>query len=191
MVARAEPFPGVWTSTSITAALAGSALIAAGMGVFVASQLHHGESVESPPFMSVVRRLSHSPSELYGRFGGWNSQVIIHAPLYYHLAGLCALPMARGRLDFVTAALAAGPLLTMSGLAPVLTAAYRLARLDRAPARTERLAISLTVTTPVVGGFRCGGFWQNLTRWCRIQRPQMRTSPLTETGDDDQHIATA
>jgi len=140
-----------WVSVWVTAVLAVSAAVAAGIGVLLALSVHDAEALESPLLMSVARQLSNNPWELYGPFGGRNLLVLIHAPLYYHLAALLAWPMARAGLDPVTAALAAGRSLSMLGLAVTLTAAYPLARLDGAPARAGWLAILLIASAPVVG----------------------------------------
>jgi len=101
--------------------------------------------------LSVARQLYSGPWELYGPFGGRNLLVLIHAPLYYHLAALLAWPMARAGLDPVPAALAAGRCLSMVGLGVTLAAAHRLARLDGAPARAGWLACFLIAAAPVVG----------------------------------------
>ena len=69
--------------------------------------------------------------------------MLIHAPLYYHLAALLAWTMARTGLEPMTAALVAGRSLSLMGLAMTLTAVYRLARLDGAPARAGWLAVCL------------------------------------------------
>jgi len=140
-----------WASACVTAVLAISAALAIGIGVLQALRLQDAEALESPLILSVARQLSNSPWELYGPFGGRNLLVLIHAPLYYHLAALLAWPMARAGLDLVTAALAAGRSLSMLGLALTLAAAYRLARLDGAPARAGWLAMFLLASAPVVG----------------------------------------
>ena len=142
---------GAWASAWVMAVLAVSAAVAAGIGVLLALSLQDAEALESPLMLSVARQLSNSPWELYGPFGGRNPLVLIHAPLYYHLAALLAWPMARAGLDPVTAALAAGRSLSMLGLALTLAAAWRLARLDGVPARAGWLAIFLLASAPVVG----------------------------------------
>ncbi len=140
-----------WVASLVVAALLGSAAVAIVIDVFLASRLEDGEALESPMMLPVARQLSHSPRELYGPFGGGNPLVLIHAPLYYRIAALLAWPMARAGLGFVTAALASGRMLSLLGLALTAAAAYRLARLDGAPARAGWLALSLLVTAPVVG----------------------------------------
>ncbi|MFI5457589.1 MAG: hypothetical protein ACHRXM_19275 [Isosphaerales bacterium] len=142
---------GAWASAWVTAILAVAAAGAIGIGVLLALRLQDAEALESPLMLSIARQLSSSPWALYGPFGGRNLLVLIHAPLYYHLAALLAWPMVRAGLDPVTAALAAGRSLSMLGLALALVAAYRLARLDGAPARAGWLAIFLLASAPVVG----------------------------------------
>jgi hypothetical protein len=144
---------GAWAPACVTVILAGSAAVAIGIGVLAALRLEDAEPLESAFILSVARQLSNSPWELYGPFGGRNLLVLIHAPLYYRLAALLAWPMARAGLDVVTAALAAGRSLSMSGLAVTLAAVYRLARLDGAPARAGWLAVFLFASAPVVGVF--------------------------------------
>lgn len=153
MVSKRQRRAVAWVASGVTWALVVSAVAAIGIDVFLASRLEDGEALESPLILSVARQLSHSPWELYGPFGGSNPLVLIHAPLYYRLAALLAWPMARAGLDLVTAAMAAGRTLSLLGLALNAAAAYRLARLDGAPARAGWLAVSLLVTAPVVGAF--------------------------------------
>src|SRR5262245_392899 len=88
-----------WESAWVLAVLAIAAAIAIGVGVRRASSPQDAEALESPLLLSVARQLHRGPWELYGPFGGRNPLVLIHAPLYYHLAALLAWPMARAWLD--------------------------------------------------------------------------------------------
>jgi len=150
-VSSSEQRRAAWASVWVTAVLAVSAAGAVGIGVLLALIVHDAEALESPLMLSVARQLFNNPWELYGPFGARNLLVLIHAPLYYHLAALLAWPMARAGLDPVTAALVAGRSLSMLSWALTLAAAWRLARLDGAPARAGWLAIFLLASAPVVG----------------------------------------
>jgi len=110
------------------------------------------EALESPLVLVVARQLVEGPWGLYGPYGGRNPLVLIHAPLYYHLAALAAWPMARLGLDPVPAALVAGRLLSSLGLVATLVAAFRLARLGGAARWAGWWAALLLAATPVFGG---------------------------------------
>ena len=85
-----------------------------------------------------------------GRSAGRNPLVLIHAPLYYHLAALMAWPLVPCGVDPVSAALAAGRSLSFLGLAS------RWRPATGWPGSTERLAErvvghALIAASPVVG----------------------------------------
>jgi Dolichyl-phosphate-mannose-protein mannosyltransferase len=146
-----QPRVGAKTSAWITAILLAAAAVAVLFGVSLAVSPEDNERFESVLILSVARQLVRGPWELYGPFGGSNPLVIIHAPLYYHLAALMAWPLYRGGLDHVTAALAAGRALSFLGLGWTLVAAYRLARLDGTPRSAGWWAVLLIAASPVVG----------------------------------------
>ncbi len=100
--------------------------------------------------MSVARQLYRSPRELYGPFGRDNPWVLIHAPLYYRVTALTAWPLVRAGMDPVLAALVAGRSLSMLGLVVTLIAAFRLARLDGAPAIAGWWTVLLIAATPLL-----------------------------------------
>ena len=83
---------GAKTSACVTVVLLAAAAIAVGFGVSLALDPADAEPLESPLALSVARQLVHGPSELYGPYGGSNLLVMIHGPLYYHLAALLAWP---------------------------------------------------------------------------------------------------
>jgi hypothetical protein len=143
---------GAWARAWVVAVLAIAATIAAGLGAIAALSSEDAEALESPLLLSVARQLLGNPWQLYGPFGGQNPLVLIHAPLYYHLAALLAWPMAGAGLDPVKAAMVAGRSLSVLGWVLALWAAWRLARLDSAPARAGWLAVFLLASAPVVGG---------------------------------------
>jgi len=110
------------------------------------------EALESPLVLAVVRQLVEGPWGLYGPYGGHNPLVLIHAPLYYHLAALAAWPINRVGLDPVPAGLVAGRLLSSLGLVATLVAAFHLARLGGASRWAGWWAALLVAATPVFGG---------------------------------------
>jgi hypothetical protein len=123
-----------------------------GFWVSMALMPEDTEALESPLVLAAARQLVEGPWGLYGPYGKQNPLVLIHAPLYYHLAALGAWPLARAGLDPVSAALVAGRSLSVLGLLATLAAAYRLARLDEAPRRVGWWAILLFAATPIHGG---------------------------------------
>jgi len=140
-----------WASDWITAVLAVGAGVL-GFWVSMALRQEDTEALESPLVMAVARQLVAGPWGLYGPYGKQNPLVLIHAPLYYHLAALAAWPLARAGLDPLSASLVAGRSLSVLGLLATLAAAYRLARLDGAPRRVGWWAILLFAATPIHGG---------------------------------------
>jgi hypothetical protein len=110
------------------------------------------EALESPLVLPIAAELTAGPWRLYGPYGGDYPFVLIHAPLYYHLAALLARPLARAGVDAVTAALAAGRALSAVGLVVALIATYHLARVDGAGPAAGWWAVLLAAATPVHGG---------------------------------------
>jgi hypothetical protein len=143
---------GGWVSAWITAVLTASTAVTLGFWLPLARSAEDTEALESPLMLSVARQLVAGPWELYGPFGGQNPLVLIHAPLYYRLAALLAWSVARAGLDPVSAARVAGRSISFLGLLTTLGAAYRLARLDRAPVRAGWWAVLLIVAVPVLTG---------------------------------------
>jgi hypothetical protein len=142
---------GAKISVWITAVLFSAAAVAIVFGISLAVSPIDSERLESVLMLPVARQLRHGPSELYGPFVRSNRLVLIHAPLYYHLAALLAWPLYRVGLNDVLAALAAGRMLSFLGLVWTLMAAYRLARLDGMSSRTGWWVVFLIAASPVVG----------------------------------------
>jgi hypothetical protein len=140
-----------WVSGWITAMLSIAASVAMAFGVWLAVGVGDTEPLESPLMLSVARQLEHGPWGLYGPFGGQNPLVLIHAPLYYHLAALLARPLKYGGLDPFTAARVAGRSLSLFGLFLTVWSAFRIARLDGAPARAGWWAACLIASAGVMG----------------------------------------
>jgi hypothetical protein len=140
-----------WASGWITAMLSIAAAVAMAFGIWLALGTNDTEPFESPLMLSVARQLERGPWGLYGPFGARNPLVLIHAPLYYHMAAILALPLKSAGLDSITAARLAGRALSLLGLLLTAWSALRIARLDGAPARAGWWAECLIASAPVVG----------------------------------------
>jgi hypothetical protein len=134
----------------LTRVLAASAALVVGLWLVMALSRRDTGPLESPLILPIARQLSDGPWCLYGPYDGRKPWVLIHAPLYYHLAGLLAWSLARARRDDVLAALAAGRSLSMLGLALTAAAAYQIARFEGALARAGVWTVLLVLTAPVV-----------------------------------------
>jgi hypothetical protein len=140
-----------WASGWITVILSIAALFAIAFGVWMGSGDADTEPLESPLMLSVARQLDHGPWDLYGPFGRQNPLVLIHAPLFYHLAALVALPVKSAGVSSITAARLAGRALSLFALLLTCWSAFRIARLDRAPARAGWWAACLFASASVLG----------------------------------------
>jgi hypothetical protein len=139
-----------WVSGWITAMLSIAAAVAIGLGIWLGLGEGDTEVYESPLLLSVARQLIRGPWGLYGPFGGQNPLVLIHAPLYYHLAAFLARPLYQAGVEPMTAARLAGRALSFTGLLITAWCAFRIARLDGAPARAGWWAACLIMTAPVM-----------------------------------------
>ena len=110
------------------------------------------EAVESPLLLSVAHQFQSGPGRLYGPYSGRYPLVLIHAPLYYRLAGLAGWPLTSAGCDPVTAALAAGRVVSAVGFLMTLVAAFGLARLGSACRGPGWWAALLVAATPVCSG---------------------------------------
>ncbi len=140
-----------WLTAWVTSAL----VLAAGTLVpwfVMAVERDDVEASESPLMLAVARQLTHGPRELYGPYGAANPLVLIHPPLYYRLAALCAWPIARAGIDVETAARIAGRTLSFLGWMATLAGAFVLARIPSAPRIAGWWAVLLAAATPVYGG---------------------------------------
>jgi Dolichyl-phosphate-mannose-protein mannosyltransferase len=140
-----------WVSVWVTAVLSLSAAAATAFGVILALDAADTEAFESPLMLSVARQLVQSPWDLYGPFGRQNPLVLIHGPLYYHLAALFAWPLKNAGLDAIPAAGIAGRALSFAGLGVTACSAYGIARLDGASQRAGWSTVCLLASVPVVG----------------------------------------
>ena len=129
----------VWLSAWVTTAM----VLAAGtlLPWFVmATERDDVQASESPLLLAAARQLAHGPRELYGPYGASNPLVLIHPPLYYRLAALCAWPIARAGIDAETAARIAGRTLSLLGWIATLAGAFVLARIPSANDNRGNLA---------------------------------------------------
>jgi hypothetical protein len=138
----------VWS----TAIVATAAFAYLGFDLVLALGRADVDRYESPLMLSVARQLVTGPWELYGPFGGSNPLVLIHAPLYYRVAGLLAWPMARAGVHPVEAARIAGRTISVLSLAATMGAAYRLGRLGGLPRSAGAWSALLVAASPVLAG---------------------------------------
>jgi hypothetical protein len=110
------------------------------------------EASESPLILALGRQLTHGPRELYGPFGGDNPLVLIHAPLYYRAAAVCAWPLTCASLSPPHAARVAGRTLSVIGWAATLAGVFYLATLRGAPRIAGWWAVLLAAALPGYGG---------------------------------------
>ena len=101
--------------------------------------------------LSVARQLVRGPWELYGPFGRQNPLVLIHAPLYYHLAAILAWPLSILGLDPISAARLAGRSLSFVGLGATACSAIRDRSARSSAPRAAWWAVCLIASSPVVG----------------------------------------
>ncbi len=148
-----EPGRDSRASIGITILLGAAAALVVGYWSWRALSRADTEPLESPLMLSVARQLVEGPGGLYGPFGEGNPLVLIHAPLYYRLAALTALPFVRAGVGPVTAAMVAGRSLSVLGLLATVGMAYRLARLDGAPRKAGWWAALLILAGPILSGF--------------------------------------
>jgi hypothetical protein len=107
--------------------------------------------VETPLIRALASQLTEGPGVLYGPYSGENPRVLIHAPLYYRLAGLWAWPLKSAGLDPLDAALVAGRGLALVAALGLMVLVYRLARLDGAGRSAGFAAVVLVAASPVLG----------------------------------------
>ena len=120
--------------------------------VAMAFQPEDVEALESPLLLAIVHEIESGPRCLYGPYEGRNPLVLIHAPLYYRLAGVMGWLFFKVGSPPVMSALVAGRLLSTLGFLTTLLAAYRLARLGSMPVTAGGWAALLVAATPIYGG---------------------------------------
>ncbi len=149
--AHSQPAPGAWLSRWVTAVLGIAALVFIAHGIVRALEQEDVEALETPLLLSVAGQLVEGPWTLYGPYGRHNTRVMIHSPLYYHLAALVASPFYRAGLDPVSAARLGGRLLSMLCMGLTLSGAYRLARLDGASRWAGCWSVFIVAALPLAG----------------------------------------
>ncbi len=142
-----------WEPAAITAAIVITAAIAMGYWAVRGLGVADTEAMESPLMMVVARQLTAGPRELYGPYGGTNPLVLIHAPLYYRVAGVAAWPIWKAGLHPVDAARLAGRGISALGLVATLAAAYRLGRIGGRSRRAGWWSVLLLAASPMLAGF--------------------------------------
>ena len=120
--------------------------------LFMALERDDVEASESTLMLSVARQLTHGPGELYGPYGGSNPLVLIHPPLYYRLAALCAWPIMRAGTDAETAARLAGRCSVAPGVGGDARWGICSAHIWSTPRIAGWWAVLLAAATPVYGG---------------------------------------
>ena len=90
----------------VTGLLTAAVAVYLGYHLVIGLQPDDTNHLETPLAMAVARQVEESPGVLYGPFSGHRPLVLIHAPLYYRLAGLGAWALAAVGFDPLMAAFA-------------------------------------------------------------------------------------
>ena len=133
--------------------LATAAILYQGFQGFIAFDPDDTNHLETPLAMAVARQLEEGPSTLYGPFDGHRPLVLVHAPIYYRLAGLGAWILHGAGVSPEISALAAGRALAWLGAAAAVAGIWRLARLDGAPKFAGLWAALMFAGSSVMGSF--------------------------------------
>ena len=75
--------------------IAASALVYSGYHVIIAFDRNDTNHLETPLLLALERQLKDGSSTLFGPFSARDPLVLIHAPLYYRIAGVGARGLAR------------------------------------------------------------------------------------------------
>jgi hypothetical protein len=143
---------GVRLSAGISGILIATTVVSIGCLVWLACSPEDTDASESPLAMALARQLDQGPKDFYGPYGGENPFVLIHAPLYYLVATLAALPLKYAGLDAVNSALVGGRSLSLLSFVATLFMIARLARIDGADRRAGWWAAGLFAASSVLGG---------------------------------------
>jgi hypothetical protein len=124
---------------------------------------YHGASIGPSPEDSniletvLIRSLGSQfllgPGSIYGPFTSEHPWVLIHAPLYYRIAGLMAWPAVSRGVDVDMASLYAGRILAFVAWLATLVVAYKLTCLDGAPRRAGYASVCLIASSAVLAPF--------------------------------------
>ena len=112
------------------------------------------EPAETPLALSIARQVVRGPGEMYGPFSGENPLVLIHAPLYYRIAGAVAWSLTKiTKIEPIEAALVAGRSLSFLSFLALLAAIARLSTLDGVPTRAAFWTVFFAASTPLIVDF--------------------------------------
>ncbi len=137
----------------LTVILVASALLYQGYNLTLALDPDDSNHLETPLTLAIARELVRGPGSLYGPFTGENPLVLIHAPLYYRLAALGALPLVRSGVDPAIAAMISGRGLSFLGMLITLAAAAWIAGMDEPSWFSRAWAACLIASAGVFGSF--------------------------------------
>lgn len=144
---------GSFLALVVTGGLIASTLVYQGYHAVIAFDPNDTNHLETTLILITARQLDDGPATLYGPFSGEQPLVLIHAPLYYRVAGLLAWPMTRAGLDPIVAAMAAGRLLSFLGFLATAIAAGRIAMRGGGSRLVGLWAGLLVASSPILGSF--------------------------------------
>ena len=128
MIAPTETlaFHRPWPVVALTGLLAIAATTYLGYHLIIALGPDDTNHLETPLALALAGQVREGFGSLYGPFSGARPRVLIHAPLYYRIAGLGAWPLVALGVDPVDAAFATGRALSLLATIALLVAAARI-----------------------------------------------------------------
>ncbi len=135
----------------IVGSLAAAALVCVNSSLMLGMSPEDIGRLETPFALSIAMQLDQGPEVLYGPYERGNRLVLIHAPLYYRLAGLGAAFLHRFGVEPVTASFVVGRLLSLDAMILVLAASAALSRGDGGSTRAALFTILLIAAAPIPG----------------------------------------
>ncbi|WZO97218.1 hypothetical protein EP7_004241 [Isosphaeraceae bacterium EP7] len=157
----------------VLAALTAAAAVYMGYHCFsIGPSLEDSNILETVLIRSLGSQFLLGPGALYGPFTSDHPWVLIHAPLYYRLAGLMAWPAIIRGVDVDLASLYAGRILAFAAWVATLVVGYKLTRLDGAPRWAGYASVCLIASAAVLAPFHVtvrpdtlGLFFQTAGAW--------------------------
>jgi hypothetical protein len=140
-------------SATLTLLLALATLVYQGYHLAIAVQADDTNHLETPLALAVANQLERGPARLYGPFSGRQPLVLVHAPLYYRLAGSGSWILAKAGLEGISASLVAGRTISLLAALAALVAVYRLAVHGVLPPKAGVWAALLLASSPILGSF--------------------------------------
>lgn len=124
-----------WTPAAlvVTAGLGLSAAMALAYHLLIGFRQEDTNFLETALVLATGRQLTEGPGALYGPYGGDRISPLIHAPLFYRIAGLAAWPLWASGVDPLEASLIAGRILAAISTLALLFLVDRLGRRPGAP----------------------------------------------------------